>query len=154
MLTFFFKNFLFLIVDFELIPHILLVFPLLQHCYNSLLLKAERPTMEVNRLRGLVIEASKTFKSLNSDFMHTYFEKGSHPTRRKNYLVANLVKTTTSGEKGPRTMGPKAWDSLPEDVKDLTSLPKFTEFIKIWYGPKCRCNICIYSGNLYHYTWI
>ena len=64
--------------------------------------------MEVNRLRGLAIEASKTFKSLNSDFMHTYFEKGSHPTRRKNYLVANLVKTTTSGEKGPRTMGPKA----------------------------------------------
>ena len=108
--------------------------------------------MEVSRFRGLTIEASKTFKSLNSDFMHTYFEKGSHPSRRKNYLVANLVKTTTFGEKDRRTMEPKAWNSLPEDVKDLTSLPKFTEFIKIWYGPECRCNICIYSGNPYDYT--
>ena len=25
------------------------------------------------------------------------------------------------------------------EVKDLTSLPKFTEFIKTWYRPECRC---------------
>ena len=35
-------------------------------------------------------------------------------------------------------MGPKIWNSLLEDVKDLTSLPKFTEFIETWYGPECR----------------
>ena len=45
------------------------------------------------------------------------------------------------GKKSLRIPGPKIWNSLPEDVKDLTSPPKFTEFIKTWYGPKCKCKI-------------
>ena len=119
---------------------------------SSLLLKAERPTMEVSRLRRLAIEVFKTLESLNPDFMHTYFKKGSHSARRKIYVVVNRAKTTTFGEKSLRALGPKIWNSLPGDVKDLTSLPKFTEFIKTWYEPECRCNICKYSGNPYHYT--
>ena len=50
-------------------------------------------------------------------------------------------------------MGPKIWNSLPEDVKDLTSLQVFTEFIKTWYRSECKYNICKYSGNPYHYIW-
>ena len=41
--------------------------------YNSSLLNAERPTIEVSRLRNLVIEVFMTLKSLNPDFMRTYF---------------------------------------------------------------------------------
>ena len=103
--------------------------------YNSLLLKAERRTMEVSRLRRLSIEVFKALKFLNPDFMRTYFKKGSHSPGRKNGLVFNRTKTITFGEKSLRTLGPKIWNSLPEDVKDLTSLPKFIEFVK-------RCNIC------------
>ena len=55
------------------------------------------------------------------------------------------------GEKSLRTMGTKTYKSLPEDFKDITSLPKFTEFIKTWYGHECKGNICKYSGNPYHY---
>ena len=51
------------------------------------------------------------------------------------------------------SLEPKIWNFLPEDVKDLTSLPKFTELIKTWYEPECRRNICKYSDNPYHYTW-
>ena len=86
--------------------------------------------MEVSRLRRLAIEVLNILKSLNPDFMRTYFKKVSHSARRKNDLVVNSAKTTTSGEKSLRTLGPKIRNSLPEDVKDLTSLPKFTEFIK------------------------
>ena len=64
--------------------------------------------------------------------MHTYFKKGSHSAGRKNNLVVNRAKTTTFGEKSLRTLGPKFWSSLLKDVKDLTSLQKFTEFIKTW----------------------
>ena len=56
------------------------------------------------------------------------------------------------GEKSLSTLGPKIWNSLPEDVEDLTSLSKFLEFIKTWYGPEYTCNICKYSGNPYHCT--
>ena len=83
--------------------------------------------------------------------MHTYFKKGSHSVRKKKDLAVNRVKTTTCGEKSLRTLGPKIWNSLPEDVKDLTSLQVFTEFIKTWYRSGCKYNICKYSGNPYHY---
>ena len=51
--------------------------------YNSLLLKAEQPTMEVSRWRRLAIEVFKTLKFLNTSFMHIYFKKGSNSARRK-----------------------------------------------------------------------
>ena len=76
-------------------------------CYNSLLLKMERPTIDVSRLRILAIEVFKTLKHLHSDFMRTYFQKGSHSARRKNDLVVNSAKTTTFGEKSFRTVDQK-----------------------------------------------
>ena len=70
--------------------------------------------------------------------MHTYFKKGSYSARRKNELIVNREKTTTFGEKILRSLGHKTWNSLPEDVKDLTSFQKFKEFIETWYGPECK----------------
>ena len=80
--------------------------------------------------------------------MHTYFKKGSHSARRKNDLVINRGKTTMLSEKSLRTLGPKIWNSLPEDIKDLTSLQKFTEFIKTWY----TLNVNATWSNSYHHT--
>ena len=70
--------------------------------------------------------------------MHTYFKKGSYSARRKNELIVNREKTSTFGEKILRSLGHKTWNSLPEDVKDLTSFQKFKEFIETWYGPECK----------------
>ena len=51
--------------------------------------------------------------------MHTYLKKGSQSARRKNDFVINRVKTTPFGEKSQRTLGPKIWSSLTEEVKEL-----------------------------------
>ena len=97
--------------------------------YSRFLLKAEQPTMEVIRLRRLAMEVFKTLKSLNPGFMHTYFKKDSRFAKRKNELVvnSNRAKTGTFDGKSLRTLGAKIWNSLPEDVKDLTAVQKFTE---------------------------
>ena len=60
--------------------------------------------MEVSRLWR---SKAEVFKSLNPDFMHTYFQKGSHSARTKNDFVVNRAKTTTFGEKSLRTLGRK-----------------------------------------------
>ena len=104
--------------------------------------------MEVSHLWRLAIEVFKILKSLNPDFMHTYLKKGLHSARIKNDLVINRGKTTTLGEKSLRTLGPKIWNSLPEDIKDSTSLQKFTEFIKTWY----RLNVNATWSNSYQHT--
>ena len=88
--------------------------------YSSLLLTAEWPTIEVRHLKGLEIEGFKTLKSLNPDFMYTYFKKGSHSGRGKNDLVFNRGKITTIDETSLRTLETNICNSLSENVKDLT----------------------------------
>ena len=109
---------------------------------NSLLLKAERPTMKVSRLRRLAIKVLMTLNSLNSDFMHIYFKKGSHSARRRNDLVVNRAKSTTFVE----NLEFSTWRRQRLNFSSII-------YIKTWYGPECKCNICKYSGNPYHYTW-
>ena len=58
--------------------------------------------------------------------MGTYFKKGLYSARRKNDLVVNRAKITSFGETSLKTLGPKTLNSLPEDVKELTSLRQFT----------------------------
>ena len=67
--------------------------------YNSLLLKAEWPTIEVNRLQKLATAVFKTLKFSNPGFMHIYLKKGLHFAKRKNDLVVNSAKTATFGKK-------------------------------------------------------
>ena len=47
------------------------------------------------------------------------------------------------------TLGPKIWNSLPDNIKELTPPQKFTEFIKKWHGPECKWNISKYSDDMY-----
>ena len=68
----------------------------------------------------------------NPDFMRTYSEKDPHCARRKEDLFVNRTKTTELYEMCLKTLGANIWNSLAEEVKDLTSLPQFTEFIKTW----------------------
>ena len=69
--------------------------------------------MEVCRLWRLE-KVFKTLKSLNPDFMHTYFEKGLHSARRKNDLAVNRAKTKTVSEASLRTLGPKISNFVTE----------------------------------------
>ena len=65
--------------------------------------------MEVSRLWRLTVEVFKTLKSLNPDFMHTYFKKDSHSARAKDDFVVNRAKTTF-GEKSLRILGRKNFE--------------------------------------------
>ena len=61
--------------------------------------------MEVSRLQKLANEVFKALKFLNSDFMSTYFKKGSRFARRKNNSIVNREKTTTFVEKSLKDTG-------------------------------------------------
>ena len=112
--------------------------------YSSLLLKVERPTMEVSCLRRLAIEVFKTLKSLNSDFMCTYFKKASHAARRKNNLVVNRAKTTTFGEKSLRNWDLKIGILYLKTSENQLLFQNLQNSLKTWYETEYRCNICKY----------
>ncbi len=38
--------------------------------------------------------------------------------------------------------GTHTWNSLPNNIKESTSLNNFKTMLKAWEGPKCQCSMC------------
>ena len=115
--------------------------------YEALLSKANKPTMEVKRLRTLAIEIFKTINGLNPAFMKDIFPKGHHSTRRPFDISTNRPNSATYGDKSLRTLGPKIWNSLPNHVKSCVTLVSFQDAMKNWFGRECLCNFCKFNHN-------
>ena len=97
--------------------------------------------MEIKRLRVLAIEIFKTVNNLNRYYIKDIFTPKLHPKVGPNDILVKHHNTITCGTKSLKTLGPKIWNQLPEDIKSETSYTKFKEHIDTWLGPKCRCNM-------------
>ena len=100
-------------------------------------------TVEIKRLRVLDIEIFKTVNNLNPNYMKDIFPPKLHPKIRSNDVLIKHHNTITYGTKSLKIFGPKTWNQLPGYIKSETSYTKFKEYINTWFGPKCRCNVCI-----------
>ena len=99
--------------------------------------------MEIKRLRVLVIEIFKTINNLNPNNVEDIFTPKLLPRVRPNYILVKHHNIITYGAKSLKTLGPKIWNQLPEDIKSETSFTKFKKCIDNWFGPKCRSNVCM-----------
>ena len=111
--------------------------------YDILLRKSGKVTMEIKRLRILAIEIFKTVNNLNPNYMTDTFIPKLHPKVRPHDILVKHHNTITYGTKRLKTLDPKIWNQLPEDIKLETSYTTFKEYIDTWFGPKCRCNVCM-----------
>ena len=112
--------------------------------YDTLLLKSELCTMEIRRLRSLAIEIFKTINNLNPSFMKELFVMRKGCYKRKYDLCIPTRNTVTFGDNSNKTLGPHIWNALPENIKAETSYNNFKDFINTWYGPKCKCSLCLF----------
>ena len=56
-----------------------------------------------------------------------------------------LMKHRKSAKYGNKTLiasGPEICNQLISNVKSLTSITKFKEYIRTWFGPSRKCSIC------------
>ena len=114
--------------------------------YEELLLKSDRATMNVNRLRILCTEIYKTINNLNPEFMRDLFSlrETSRLVREKYMLNLNIPvhNQVTFGNKSLRVFGPKVWNSLPYHIKPSEKLKLFKLIIKHLNGTRCNCKVC------------
>ena len=114
--------------------------------YEELLLKSDRATMNVNRLRILCTEIYKTINNLNPEFMRDLFSlrETGRLVREKYMLNLNIPvhNQVTFGSKSLRVFGPKVWNSLPYHIKSSENLQSFKLIIKEWNGIRCNCKVC------------
>ena len=112
--------------------------------YETLLKKTNKCTMEVKRLRLLALEIFKAFNENCPTFIKDYFEKNENSVSKKYDLKIPIRNSATFGENSLRSIAPRVWNSLPEQLKTETSYVKFKEVIDKWFGPKCKCSLCSY----------
>ena len=107
--------------------------------YDSLLVKANKPSMELKHYRTLVLEIFKSLNVLNSLYMEDPFYLCSSSKRRSNIIAVVRTNTNTYRTKSLRSLGSQIWNFL----KAETSLVHFRSLINTWFGKECFCNLLV-----------
>ena len=92
---------------------------------DSLLAKANKPSMELKRYRTLALEMFQILNVWNPTYMQDPFYLRSSSARRPNNIAVVRANTNTYGTKSLRSLGTQIWISLPEHIKTETSFEHF-----------------------------
>ena len=79
---------------------------LLYNDYTSLLVKGNKPSIELKRYRTLVLEIFKTLNILNPTYMQELFYIRFSSAIRRNNIAVVRSNTNTYGTKSLRSLGP------------------------------------------------
>ena len=103
--------------------------------------------MEIKRFRTLGLEVFITMTNLNPAFTEEIFLRTKWLARRPNNIQVNVHKIAKYDDKSLRTIGPHIWNPLQEHMKVETNFIKLREYINQWFGPICKCNLCVYINK-------
>ena len=105
------------------------LFDVYEISYETLLTKAKKPTMTVQRLRYLCAEIYGTVNTLNPSYMKNDFKKSdtlrSKRTQHQNNLIVPRPNYYEFGTKSLTSLGPKIWNSLPVHIKSAETFEVF-----------------------------
>ena len=74
-----------------------------------------------------------------------------YPTR--NIFKTENVHTTKFGIESLAYFGPKIWEIVPSEMKEIKQLSLFKESIKSWIPKNCPCKLCaMYIQNIGYLT--
>ena len=111
--------------------------------YENLLCNSNKPNMKIQKFRTLAVKIFKTLNEINSPYMKNIFTPRKSTKVRQNDIMVKRIKTSIFGTQSLRSLGPKIWNDLPSNIKSEILFLKFEKYIKTWFGPKCRCKLCI-----------
>ena len=104
--------------------------------YSDLPQKTKFTTVHIHSSRQLALEVFKTLHNLNPAFMKNYFipKPSNYDLRKRDMLYIPKVKSTRYGNKSLRFLGPKIWNSLPDNIKLSNTINQFETLIYNWFS--------------------
>ena len=113
--------------------------------YESLLARSNLPSLYLARLRLIATEVFKAVNNLSPQYIQSVFAKPSHQytlrSNSSNKLCVNQISTSKASQSF-KHFSVKIWNSLPNDIRTVSSFNVFKSMIKKWQGPKCNCSFC------------
>ena len=112
--------------------------------YTELLLKEDTITIHNKHLLILMTETYKSINRLNPEIMWNVFETVNIPYNLRNGLILKLPssKTSTFGLYSLTFRAALLWNSIPDYIKNSSSISQFKTLLKNWNNLKCSCKIC------------
>ena len=93
--------------------------------YEHLLSLANKPTIEVRKLRFLAIEIFKTINELNPSFMTKIFTLNTGRIASRKVLKVKSQVSRRYGTNSLRSLGPRIWNALPLEIRTCEYLSTF-----------------------------
>ncbi len=66
----------------------------------------------------------------------------NYDLKESNMLWQPKFNKITYGKKTFTYYVRHIWNTLPNNIKQCTSLDNFKTMLKAWEGPKCQCSMC------------
>ena len=119
--------------------------------FEELLEKDESVTVNIRNIQKLAIEMFKVFKNLSPPIISDLFEirENNYNLRNYSYFLIPTVKTVYHGSESIKNLGPRIWNLVLDNLKQLGDIDPFKTEIKNWIPAKCPCRLCkIYIPNV------
>ncbi len=113
--------------------------------YFEILIERNLTTLYGKRMLSMCSEIFRTKNGLNAGYMKDLLEErpSKYPSRNPDNLFIPKANLITYGYKSFRILGPRIWNSLPNEIKEIKSLPKFKDMISNVKMPFCSCKTCL-----------
>ena len=112
--------------------------------FEELLAKDNTFTIHERNLQRLAIEMYKRINDISPSILNEVFPLSSntHNLRYKNPFNVINVYSVHQGTETVKYRGPKTWELVPLEMKELKPLSRFVTAIKTWKPIGCTCRLC------------
>ena len=102
--------------------------------FEKILSNCKSVTVHEKNLKILTTEMCKILNSLSPEIMKNIFKikTNYHKTLKALIFSKRNIKTVRYGLQNMSYMGPRMWDLVPKEMKQVTTLNEFKAKIKIW----------------------
>ena len=112
--------------------------------FHYLLEKDGSVSIHYRNLRALAIEMYRIYNGMASEIVTEIFSlrsQGQYNLRSWYDSTLPIVRTVNYGIESIRYLGPKIWESISANIKEVDIIERFKSGIKKWKPESCPCRI-------------
>ena len=113
--------------------------------FEELLIKDKSVSIQHKNILALAIEMFKVANKTSPEIMQEVFQikdQGYYFLKTQRDFVIPPVKSVNYGLESIRFLGPKIWETLPDNLKNKESIESFNMAINEWKPESCPCRLC------------
>ena len=113
--------------------------------FNELLVKDSSVSIHHQNLQKLAVEMFQVSRDLSPEIVNESFQfrkQIAYELRKSPQFQISSVLSVFRGTEKLKSLGPKIWALMLNEMKQLESLGKFKHAIKQWKRTSCSCGLC------------